>query len=131
MNSASNAALFIKELEKHPLPPETILALALDNDDAGRKAAQEIEAGAQRLNISCIRANICGNYKDPNEHLQKDRAAFMQAVAGISAARPDNVSNYIDFLMTEDLKAFQERKTLKRAFLTLMRRRAAYIAGFM
>lgn len=119
LNSASNAALFIKELEKHPLPPETILALALDNDDAGRKAAQEIETGAQRLNISCIRANICGNYKDPNEHLQKDRAAFMQAVAGISAARPDNVSNYIDFLMTEDLKAFQEAKDLKTGFSNL------------
>ena len=119
LNSASNAGLFLKELERHPLPPEKILALALDNDDAGRKAAQEIEAGAQRLNIGCIRASICGEYKDPNEHLQKNRAAFMRAVAGVSAARPDDVSSYISFLMAEDLKAFQEANDLKTGFSNL------------
>lgn len=119
LNSASNADKFITALEKNPLKPGKTLALALDADEAGRKAMQTIEAGAQRLNIACIRANICGKYKDPNEHLQQDRNAFLQAVKGVNTARPDAVSNYIENLMTGDITAFQEAKDRKTGFKNL------------
>lgn len=119
LNSASNADKFIKALEKNPLKPGKTLALALDADEAGRKAMQAIEAGAQRLNIACVRANICGKYKDPNEYLVADRAAFIQAVKGVNTARPDAVSNYIENLMTGDIEAFQEAKDRKTGFANL------------
>ena len=119
LNSASNADRFIKTLEACPLKPGKTLALALDADEAGRKAMQTIEAGAQRLNIACIRANLCGKAKDPNEALQQDRNAFLQAVKGVNTARPDAVSNYIETLMTGDIEAFQEAKDRKTGFRNL------------
>lgn len=77
-------------LEKQP--PAQPLIIALDNDGAGEKAAAELvngtknpdgtqrQKGLQALEIPFFRCNIAGHYKDANEALQADRAAFIAAV---------------------------------------------------
>lgn len=77
-------------LEKDP--PAQPLIIALDNDGAGEKAAAELvngiknpdgtqrQKGLQALEIPFFRCNISGHYKDANEALQADRAAFIAAV---------------------------------------------------
>ena len=77
-------------LEKNP--PAQPLIIALDNDGAGEKAAAELvngtknpdgtqrQKGLQALEIPFFRCNIAGHYKDANEALQADRAAFIAAV---------------------------------------------------
>ncbi len=61
--------------------PEQPLILALDNDEAGEKAARELTEGLQGLSIPFYRLNPAGSYKDANEALQHDREALRTAVA--------------------------------------------------
>ena len=108
LNSAANADALIKQLEQRRT--DATLILCLDNDGAGAKAAETLRAGLQRLNISYITANISGAYKDPNEHLQADRGAFIKAIEQarrMTAARPDNTAYYIDTLMTGEIERFR------------------------
>lgn len=108
LNSTSNAEMLLKMLEKKRTA--ATLILCLDNDDAGKKAAEVLKAGLQRLNISHITADICGSYKDPNDHLTGDKAAFIEAVQRAqhqTAARPDNISYYIDNLMAAEIERFK------------------------
>lgn len=115
LNSTSNVDLFIKQLEQEPT--RATLIICLDNDDPGKKAATVIKEGLTRLNISCVAADISGRFKDPNDALTGDRAAFEKAIQTAqaqTAAKPDNVSSYIDNLMPgeiERLKAAADRKT--------------------
>ena len=111
INSANNAEAFIKRLEASPTA--ATLILCLDNDTAGDKALETIKAGLRQLNISFITADICGEYKDPNEALVNDRQAFTAAVTEAlrrTAARPDNTSFYIDHFMAADIEKFNGSK---------------------
>ena len=60
--------------------PAQALVIALDNDEAGQRASRELTEGLQGLNIPCYSFNPCGQYKDANEALQRDREALTIAV---------------------------------------------------
>ena len=60
--------------------PSQALIIALDNDEAGQRASRELTEGLQGLNIPYYSFNPCGEYKDANEALQRDREAFTIAV---------------------------------------------------
>lgn len=60
--------------------PSQALIIALDNDEAGQRASRELAEGLQGLNIPCYSFNPCGQYKDANEALQRDREALTIAV---------------------------------------------------
>ena len=68
------------ELLKAQAPAQALI-IALDNDEAGQRASRELTEGLQELNIPCYSFNPCGEYKDANEALQRDREAFTIAVA--------------------------------------------------
>lgn len=109
LNSAANAEALIKELEAKRT--EAILILCLDNDERGRKATETMRQGLQRLNISYITADICGQYKDPNEALVNDVAGFLEALEQAkerTAAKPDNTSLYIDTLMQGEIDRLKD-----------------------
>ncbi len=111
LNSAANADILIKRLEQYKTA--TTLILCLDNDDRGKQATETIRAGLRRLNIGYITANISAGYKDPNEHLTKDRTAFITAVEQAkrqTAIKPDNTAFYIDELMIDEIKRFKDDK---------------------
>lgn len=63
-------------------PPIVPLILSLDNDEAGQKAQEKLQAGLEALNIACFELNTSGRYKDPNEHLTSDSEAFYAIIRG-------------------------------------------------
>ena len=67
------------ELLKAQTPAQALI-IALDNDEAGQRASRELTEGLQGLNIPCYSFNPCGQYKDANEALQRDREALTIAV---------------------------------------------------
>ena len=67
------------ELLKAQAPAQALI-IALDNDEAGQRASKELTEGLQGLNIPCYSFNPCGQYKDANEALQRDREALTIAV---------------------------------------------------
>lgn len=110
INSTSNADALIKQLESRRTAATLILCLDNDGKPGTAAALQKLREGLTRLNISHVTADICGGYKDPNEALTGDRAAFIEAVADAkhrAAAKPDNVADYIDRLMTADIERFK------------------------
>lgn len=90
LGSTTQTGRLLSLLEKQP--PAQPLIIALDNDGAGEKAATQLingitnpdgtqrQKGLQALEIPFFRCNIAGHYKDANEALQADRAAFIAAV---------------------------------------------------
>lgn len=128
LNSTSNAEMLIKQLEKKPT--SATLVLCLDNDEPGKKATDVLRQGLQRLNIAHITADICGGFKDPNEHLQADKAAFIEAVQAAqrqAAAKPDNVSDYISLLMGSDIERF--KNDIKTGFDNLDKKAGGLYTG--
>lgn len=95
LNSVSFAGELIDEFTKRR--PAGIVLLALDNDPAGEAATEKIESGLNSLTIPHARANICGEWKDPNQALVKDPAAFIAAVknAKENATRPNGIAAYL------------------------------------
>lgn len=109
LNSAANAAAFVKQLEARRT--EATVILCLDNDEAGIRSSQTIMDGCKRLNVPCVPVNICGEHKDPNEALVADRKAFIEAVDGArrqAAARPDNTLDFIDSMMAQEIERFKD-----------------------
>ena len=107
LNSTSNADKFINALSAGTT--SATLILCLDNDDAGRTATQKIREGLTRLNISFIQADINNGCKDPNEALVKDPEAFRDAIQAAkhrAERKPDNVTEYINSIMGDDILHF-------------------------
>lgn len=117
LNSTSNADKLIEQLEKQPT--KATIALALDADEAGQRATNKLKEGLQRLNIGFVYANICGNFKDPNEHLTGDKDGFISAIMNTNTDRPDNVATYLDGLMTKDIQSFADARDRKTGFARL------------
>ena len=130
LNSTANADKLIKQLEQQPT--QATLILALDNDAAGKATAEKLKTGLQRLNISYVTADISCAYKDPNEALTADRAAFEQAIAkaiASTAARPDNTAAYLDFLMAGEIEKFKQTRNRLTGFANLDEKAGGLNAG--
>lgn len=130
LNSTSNADQLIKQLTDKPT--RATLIISLDNDDAGRKAVNTLREGLQQLNISFITANISGQHNDPNAALTADRAEFekdIQKAITQTAARPDNVSSYIDNLMSGEIEQFKAAQNRRTGFANLDEKSGGLYAG--
>ena len=79
LGSAGNARALLSILEAKR--PEQPLILALDNDEAGKKADKELAEGLERLKLPFYRLDVAAPHKDANEALMKDRESFRTAVA--------------------------------------------------
>ena len=77
---STTKAKALVELLKTQKPSQPLI-IALDNDTAGQKASEELIEGLKGLSIPYYRLNPCGEYKDANEALQKNRESLSQAVA--------------------------------------------------
>lgn len=78
LNSTGNMALLVDQLQNKPT--KTTLLLALDNDKPGWTAGKKLQQELKLLDIPFQVAHLSGEYKDPNEHLQKDEVEFKKAV---------------------------------------------------
>lgn len=128
--STSNTDAFIKKLEQRPT--SSTLILAFDQDATGRRYTQPLREGLDRLNISHITADICGQYGDPNEALTGDRAAFIAAVKrdqSRAGMKPDNTRLYIDQLMGEDIERVRKIRDRKTGFSNLDEKAGGLYSG--
>lgn len=82
LGSISKTRDFV-ELCKESKPSQT-LVIALDNDEAGERAAREIMEELKVINVLCCKFNPVGLYKDANEALQDDREAFRRDVESVN-----------------------------------------------
>lgn len=80
----------IQKRGKRHLEP---LILALDNDEPGRKATEELAAELDGLGIRYYIRNPYGTHKDANEALVSDREAFLSEVKSAEAAEFEECSN--------------------------------------
>ena len=114
MSRLDDVPKFIKKLKKDRPPEAITFIIAFDNDDAGKRSGEELAAALRAQGISYIMGDLYGEAKDAKEALCRDKEAFLAAVeeARRRAARPDNVSSYIDSFMGADMERFNvERKT--------------------
>lgn len=68
----------INQLKKKPT--SNTIILSFDNDTAGETASNKLLKELKDLNITCIKANVSGEFKDTNEALTKNRGVFVEAV---------------------------------------------------
>lgn len=118
--STANTGSFLKKMEKRPTT--STLILTFDQDATGRRYTQPLREGLNRLNISHITGDICGDQGDPNDALTADRAAFIEAVKRDqrrAGTKPDNTTLYIDQLMGEDIERFAKAGDRKTGFSNL------------
>jgi len=78
LGGTANAQSLIKLLQSRK--PAQPLIIALDNDQAGQKTADELIKGLEGLKIPFYRINPYGDKKDANEALIADRDALAAAV---------------------------------------------------
>lgn len=79
LGSVSNAGKLLQALDGIKLSKP--LLLSLDNDKTGKEAQADLVAKLQARGIPFLEADINGPYKDANEALTADRAAFIATVA--------------------------------------------------
>ena len=77
LGSTAYVARFLEAVRRAPRQP---FIIALDNDKAGREAAQGLREGLKKKGATVYTYSPSLGYKDANEALQGDRAAFAQAV---------------------------------------------------
>lgn len=74
LNSTNNIDIFIKYLEQRKEPLYNPLIIALDNDETGQKASQELQDKLNDLGISnYVKRDLYKQYKDANEYLINNR----------------------------------------------------------
>lgn len=78
LGSTANRRALLTLLGSHR--PAQPLLLAMDNDEAGARANEELIQGLQRLRIPFYKVDVAKPYKDANEALNADREAFREAV---------------------------------------------------
>jgi replicative DNA helicase len=76
--STANRRALLKLLKSQR--PSQPLIIAMDNDEAGFRAAEELAEGLQGLSIPFYRLNPYGDHKDANEALNADREGFKAAI---------------------------------------------------
>ena len=89
LGSVSYKDLFLRELDriiKESGAPTQPIIIALDNDSAGNKCAEDLAGELRKRGLSSYRRNPCGEYKDANEALMMNRetlAAEVKRAEGI------------------------------------------------
>jgi len=78
LGSVANRRLLL-DLLKDTRPAHPLI-IAMDNDEAGARAAQEIEEGLKGLELPFYRLNPFGSHADANDALRADPDAFAKAI---------------------------------------------------
>ncbi len=114
LNGAQNKGKLYDLIERHKakLPP---IILALDNDEAGRKAQAEIKAMLDKAKIQSYSINLALKYKDPNEALKAEPQAFKGLIASLEDEASIRRKEYLARTVESDLNNFLDFIKTKRA----------------
>jgi len=77
LGSTAYVNLFLEGIRRAPRQP---FIIALDNDEAGKDAANGLREGLKKKGATVYTYSPCMGYKDANDALQGDREDFAQAV---------------------------------------------------
>lgn len=91
--STSNIRPFLAKIKA--LPHCCPLILTFDVDEAGKKAAKELEDGLKEVGIKCTQCDLYKDtdYKDPNDFLCKDRERFAASAKELWIKFSDQLNN--------------------------------------
>lgn len=122
LGSTNQATAFIEAVEQSQ--PQTPFILCLDNDEPGQRASKQIKEALESLKMPVITANICGQYKDPNEALTKAKTSFLAAIKRAEehtarASKPDNITDYLDNVFARDIQKLEQYTEIKTGFANL------------
>lgn len=104
LGSVSNAERLLKVLEGRK--PKQPLIIAMDNDEAGQKAAKTLAEGMEKQGLTFYRRNPCEGFKDANEALQKDRESLRAAVEAANNAGQEEREEYLRTSSAANLQSF-------------------------
>lgn len=107
LGSTSNAGKLAEYLKEHPT--ESVLLLALDNDEAGRKATEELERHLSGLHFAKV--DIYGDSKDANEELQRDPEGLRAAIRAEEAKYKPGAATIHSFLQAISGRRYEPEKT--------------------
>ena len=79
LGSIANITRFVNEYLKNQKPAHALI-LALDRDERGQKAEEELAGKLDELGVSYYRINPYNGHKDANEALTADREAFKEEI---------------------------------------------------
>lgn len=82
LGSTSNAGKLVEALKT--TKPAQPLIIALDNDEEGRTASEELSKSLSELKLPFYVFNLYGEAKDANEALQRDRESFSSIVTHLA-----------------------------------------------
>lgn len=102
LGSTSNIRQLIEMAEKQK--PAQTLILALDKDEEGQKAENELANLLTGFNIPYYRYNITGAAKDANEALQIDRNGFIEIIKEAEGAEQAELEAQAEATREEYLK---------------------------
>ena len=113
LNGATNKGKLYDLIQqnKAKLPP---IILALDNDEAGRKAQGEIKEMLDRAKIATYSINLAMQYKDPNEALKANPEAFRAIVGALVDEESIKRKEYLQQTVESQLEGFLEFIKTKR-----------------
>ena len=80
LGGVSNVTKFFKTIDKNGKAAEQKFIIALDNDLAGKKTIKPLKDGFKERNIAYCVYNPCGESKDCNEALNKNREKFQHDI---------------------------------------------------
>ncbi|MCX3072517.1 DnaB-like helicase C-terminal domain-containing protein [Providencia stuartii] len=114
LNGAQNKGKLYDLIQKHKtkLPP---IILALDNDEAGRKAQKEIKDTLDEAQIASYGINLALQYKDPNEALQANPEAFKGIVSDLTDEESIKRKEYLQATVESQLEGFLDFIKTKRS----------------
>lgn len=116
LHGMADADRLLQDLEEVKISSTMILCLNFEKEnETGQRLTQMLRKGLDRLNIACIDAVpiISKSYSDPEELSQTDPEKFKRIFREFleeTSRKPFNTSLYLDTLMREDMKQFQEAK---------------------
>lgn len=84
LGGTANINKLIKQLEDAGKKPKAPLIIALDNDEAGQKASNQLEEEFKRLNIPYTRRNLYGYNNDANDALKGNRKLFQEGIEAVN-----------------------------------------------
>lgn len=86
--------------------PSQPLLIALDNDQAGGKAADELGAGLRKLGLPSYRVNPYGDCKDAGEAIVQDRERFREAVQQAASIEEENLQAEKEAYLSKNAASF-------------------------
>lgn len=112
LSGVGNTKHFLQALEQQlknpdkPLILDRPLILALDKDDAGEMARNELAIGLEKIKQNYIIAELWDNVKDCNDMLVKDRVEFMNWVIKWGKEAKSEAEKYLETSTKHHLQDF-------------------------